>query len=233
MTMMTNQLPHSIDLDLSEFDSERNFNQSFNQRYRPNDVRSAENSSWLERGKHFTYYFILLLMLFPIIFILVGMIYRRQCSIDSHLTLFLSVFGVLILLNVFVYTILGSTFLTCEIFAFRALAHRFLCLVLRQLRSLSSNRNASLLIGTIFNAFVGVLLLIWWIMGIVSIASRSIEERTRSFRRWTDLVDWVHLVGASRGRCKIDILSSDCLLDSFTGESLRFNRLCGSDLHGK
>lgn len=173
MTMMTNQLPHSIDLDLSEFDSERNFNQSFNQRYRPNDVRSAENSSWLERGKHFTYYFILLLMLFPIIFILVGMIYRRQCSIDSHLTLFLSVFGVLILLNVFVYTILGSTFLTCEIFAFRALAHRFLLrLVLRRIRSLSSNRNVSLLIGTILNVFVGVLLLICWLVGIVSVARR-------------------------------------------------------------
>ena len=223
---MKNQLPHSIDLDLSEFDSERNFNQSFNQRYRANDLRPAEKSSSFEREKCFVYYFLLLLMLFPIGFILVGMIYRHRCSIDSHLTLFLTIFGLLTLLYIFVYTILGSTFLTCE---------RWIC------HSCIDPSFSSASVAT--DSFV-----------IRSVAHRNDFQRVRRrvsadlvahgrrecrssliefVGRCADLVDWVHLVDASRGRDEIDIVSSDCPLDSFLSESLRFNRLWTSDLHGK
>ena len=61
----------------------------------------------------FNKFIFICLIIFPIIFIIIGIIYRNSCVAKPDIPLFLIIFGILILINLFIYTIVGTTFLAC------------------------------------------------------------------------------------------------------------------------
>jgi hypothetical protein len=60
---------------------------------------------------------IICLIILPIVFIIIGIIYRNSCLAKSDLPLFLIIFGILILINLLIYTIVGATFLERKFFS--------------------------------------------------------------------------------------------------------------------
>ena len=77
------------------------------------EFRSEINQSWIDTLKKFSLWIIICLIIFPILFILIGFIYRDSCVAKPDVPLFLIIFGILILINLFIYTIVGATFLVC------------------------------------------------------------------------------------------------------------------------
>lgn len=91
-------------LNLNDFESITNLNQSYNEKILPNINKSS-----------IKYFPLICLVTFPIIFILIGIIYKNSCVAKPDLPIFLIVFGILILINLLIYTIIGATFLACKI----------------------------------------------------------------------------------------------------------------------
>jgi len=87
-----------------------NLNQSFNENKKHKKFLSQINKSFIS---------IICLIIFPIIFIIIGIIYRNSCVAKPDIPIFLIIFGILILINLFIYIIIGTTFLACKIFSFR------------------------------------------------------------------------------------------------------------------
>jgi len=79
-----------------------NLNQSFNENKKHNKFLSQINKSFI------------CLIIFPIIFIIIGIIYRNSCVAKPDIPIFLIIFGILILINLFIYIIIGTTFLACK-----------------------------------------------------------------------------------------------------------------------
>ncbi len=77
------------------------------------EFRSDINQSWIDTFKKLSLWIIICLIIFPIIFIIIGFIYRNSCVAKPDVPLFLIIFGILILINLFIYTIVGATFLVC------------------------------------------------------------------------------------------------------------------------
>jgi hypothetical protein len=77
-----------------------------------NDI-SGVNKSWIDILKNLSLAIIICLIIIPIVFIIIGMIYRNSCVAKPDVPLFLIIFGILILINLFIYTILGATYLSC------------------------------------------------------------------------------------------------------------------------
>jgi hypothetical protein len=89
-----------------------------NQSYNGNPIHLSERTkSWIENLKNLSLIAIICLIIFPIIFIIIGIIYRNACVAKQNLPLFLIIFGMLILINLLIYTIVGATFLACKIFS--------------------------------------------------------------------------------------------------------------------
>jgi hypothetical protein len=93
--------------NLNHLESLTNLNQSFNE--------NKKAKSWTNTLKNLS----LISIIFPIIFIIIGIIYRNSCIAKPDIPIFLIIFGILILINLFIYIIVGRTFLACKIFSFR------------------------------------------------------------------------------------------------------------------
>jgi hypothetical protein len=97
-----------MEINLNDFES---LNQSFN--------ANSKNEKFLKKSsieslKNFSLTSIICLIILPILFIIIGIIYRNSCLAKPDLPLFLIIFGILILVNLFIYIIVGATFLACK-----------------------------------------------------------------------------------------------------------------------
>jgi hypothetical protein len=95
---------------------EINFNQSYNDLHR--QYQPELNKSWRDTLKGLSLSLLICLIVFPVVFIFIGMFYRNSCVVKPNIPLFLIIFGILILINLFIYTIAGATFLACERISF-------------------------------------------------------------------------------------------------------------------
>ncbi|CAF0876180.1 unnamed protein product [Rotaria sp. Silwood1] len=96
-------------------------------------------------------YVTICLIIFPIIFLIIGIIYRNSCIAEPDISIFLIIFGILILINLFIYQIIGITFLA----------------LIRRARSFSLENGIRILIASIFGVIFGIIVFIWWIIGTI------------------------------------------------------------------
>ncbi|CAF2381686.1 unnamed protein product [Rotaria sp. Silwood2] len=144
---MNNQLHHSIDIDLNDLESITNFNQSFNE----NDKHREKKKFSIKIFHNLSLYVIICLIIFSIIFFIIGIIYRNSCRSEPDIPIFLIIFSILILINLFIYRILGITFLA----------------LIRGARSCSLDKGIGILIATLFGVIFGIIIFIWWITGTI------------------------------------------------------------------
>ncbi|CAF0834063.1 unnamed protein product [Rotaria sordida] len=144
---MKNQLHHSIDTDLNDLESLTNFNQSFNE----HDKQQERKKILIQIFNNLSLYIIICLIIFPIIFLVIGIIYRNSCIAKPNIPIFLIIFGILILINLFIYQILGITFLA----------------LIRRARSFSLEKGIGILIATLFGIIFSIIIFIWWITGTI------------------------------------------------------------------
>ncbi len=109
-TCVVNIFLVSMGINLNDLES---LNQSFNanpknHQYLPEIKKPLKNLSVTS---------IICLIILPIVFIIIGIIYRNSCLAKSDLPLFLIIFGILILINLLIYTIVGATFLERKFFS--------------------------------------------------------------------------------------------------------------------
>jgi len=122
---MKNKMHNSIEMNINDLESITNLNQSFNENNKQKKILPEINKTWIENLKNLPLISIIFLIIFPIIFIIIGIIYRNSCIGKPDLPIFLIIFGILILVNLFIYTIIGATFLACKIYSYYLLSFFF------------------------------------------------------------------------------------------------------------
>ena len=70
---------------------------------------------WFHTLKRLSLSVLICLIILPSVFILIGLIYKDSCLAKPDLPIFLIAFGLLILINLFIYTLIGTTFLACNL----------------------------------------------------------------------------------------------------------------------
>jgi len=115
---MKNKIHNTIGINLSDQESITNFNQSFNENNTYREFLPEVNKKWFENLKSLSLFVVICLIIFPCVFIIIGIIYRHSCVAKPDVPLFLIIFGILILMDLVMYMIAGATFLACKIFYF-------------------------------------------------------------------------------------------------------------------
>jgi hypothetical protein len=121
---MKNKIHNTIGINLSDQESITNFNQSFNENNTYREFLPEVKKKWFDTFKSLSLFVIICLIIFPCVFIIIGIIYRNSCIAKPDVPLFLIIFGILILMDLVMYMIAGATFLACKIFYFSLLVFR-------------------------------------------------------------------------------------------------------------
>ena len=168
------------------------------------------------------------LILLSIGFLIIGFVYRNSCLVQPDLPIFLIIFGILILVNVVIYSILGTTFLACKCnLSEKDFRFEKIDLVIRRARSCSSgSQSIGICLSSLLGILFGIVIFIWWIIGTVGGQFFSLSLSSMKAIH-LDLVDQIDIENQTRiVSSNVDsLVSSDCLLDCSTRKYSRFNRI--------
>ncbi|CAF1205911.1 unnamed protein product [Adineta ricciae] len=153
---------------------------------------------WFHTLKKLSLSVLICLIILPSVFILIGLIYKDSCLAKPDLPIFLISFGLLILINLSIYTLIGTTFLAS----------------IRYVRSFSLKVNVRYSIGLVLSWTFASVIFVWWIIGTVwwiklALNIRAELKRPSSLALCHPFVYWTGLIANIYGL--IGFLTQICI----------------------